>query len=61
LLFQSVIAQFSLFVLNVGMIGSKLRLINADDDELDTSSLVLIGRYQKRMQMKPRGRLGSIV
>jgi hypothetical protein len=60
-LFQSVIAQFSLFVLNVGMIGSKLRLINADDDELDTSSLVLIGRYPKRMQMKPRGRLGSIV
>jgi hypothetical protein len=43
------------------MIGSKRRLINEVDDELDMSSLALIGRYRKRLQMKPRGRLGSVV
>jgi hypothetical protein len=43
------------------MIGSKRRLMNEEDDELDTASLVLIGRYRKRLEMKPRGHLGSIV
>jgi hypothetical protein len=60
-LFQIVIAQVSLFVLNIGMISSKRRLINELDDELDTTSLVLIGRSRKRLQMKPRGHLGSVV
>jgi hypothetical protein len=55
------VAQVSLFVLNIGMIGSKQRLINEVDDELDTTSLILIGRYRKRLQMKPRGHLGSVV
>jgi hypothetical protein len=60
-LFQSVIAKVSLFVLSIGMIGSKRKLLNAEDDELDTSTLVLIGRYRKRLQMKPRGYFGSVV
>jgi hypothetical protein len=64
-LFQIIVAQVSLFVLNIGMIGSKQRLINEVgdelDDELDTTSLILIGGYRKRLQMKPRGRLGSVV
>jgi hypothetical protein len=62
-LFESVLSQVSLFVLNIGKIGSKRRLINEDDneldDELDMANLVLIGRYRKRLQMKPRGHLDS--
>jgi hypothetical protein len=42
------------------MSGSKQRLINEEDIELDTTTLVLIGQYQKRLQMKPRGHLDSI-
>jgi hypothetical protein len=43
------------------MIGSKRRLVNEDDDELHAASLVLIGQYRKRLQMKPRGRIGFVV
>jgi hypothetical protein len=64
-LIQSIVSQVNSFVLNIDRIGSKQRLITQDDDELDDelemASLVLIGRYQKRLQIKPRGCLGSVV
>jgi hypothetical protein len=42
------------------MIGSKRILVNEEEGELHTPSLVLIGEYRKKLQMKPRGRIGCI-
>jgi hypothetical protein len=47
------------------MIGSKRRMINEMDDELDdeieTATIVLIDQYRKRIRTKHRGLYGSIV
>jgi hypothetical protein len=47
------------------MNGSKQKLINDKDDELDdkleTTTITLIGSYRRRMRLKRRGHNGSIV
>jgi hypothetical protein len=47
------------------MIGSKRRMINEMDDELDdeieTTTIVLIDQYRKRIRTKHRGLYGSFV
>jgi hypothetical protein len=47
------------------MIDSKRRLINEEDEEMDDKfemvTVLLIGQYQKRMQMNRTCRIGSVI
>jgi hypothetical protein len=48
-----------------GMIDSKRRLINKEDeemdDELEMTTVLLIGQYQKRIRMNHRGCISSVI
>jgi hypothetical protein len=53
LLCGSVVSQVCLFVVYIGIIAIKRRLINEKgdelDDEIEMATIVLIGHYRKRM------------
>jgi hypothetical protein len=61
--FEIIVSQVCSFVVYIGMISSKQRMINEKgelDDELEMTTIVLIGQYRKRMLMKHIGRHGSV-
>jgi hypothetical protein len=51
--FEIVVSHVYSFVVYIGMVGSKRRMINEKydelDDELETVTVILIGQYRKRM------------
>jgi hypothetical protein len=51
--FEIVVSHVCSFVVYIGMVGSKRRMINEKydelDDELETVTVILIGQYRKRM------------
>jgi hypothetical protein len=56
--FEIIVSQVCSFIVYIGMISSKQRMINEKDeldDELQMTTIVLIGQYRKRMQMKHIG------
>jgi hypothetical protein len=59
------ISQVRTFVMYRAMNGSKQKLINDKDDELDdefeTATIILIGSYRRGMRRKHRGHNGSVV